>query len=52
MSHIILDTDYTTYAVTYECQTILSFGRRFSASILSREPQLDASVVAAVSMRT
>jgi len=43
MSYTVLDTDYTTYALTYECQELgagfLSFKRQ-SGTILARDTTL------------
>ncbi|XP_050714671.1 apolipoprotein D-like [Eriocheir sinensis] len=44
-TYIIVDTDYTTYAIDYECQEILSFLKRQSATILSRKPTMDEAKI-------
>ncbi|XP_053652401.2 apolipoprotein D-like [Cherax quadricarinatus] len=40
----VVDTDYTQYAVLYECTTMM-FVRRYTVRILSRQPTLDAALL-------
>ncbi|KAK8728828.1 hypothetical protein OTU49_008956 [Cherax quadricarinatus] len=43
----VVDTDYTQYAVLYECTTMW-FVRRYTVRILSRQPTLDAALLSQV----
>ncbi|XP_042886221.1 uncharacterized protein LOC122262295 [Penaeus japonicus] len=45
---IIVDTDYWQYAVLVECQSVMYFMKRTSASILSRRRDLDLRVLSQV----
>ncbi|XP_050735599.1 apolipoprotein D-like isoform X1 [Eriocheir sinensis] len=43
--YTVLDTDYDTYAVVYECQKVASFLHRKSTAILSRTPTLSQDII-------
>ncbi|KAK7086433.1 hypothetical protein SK128_011938 [Halocaridina rubra] len=43
--YTIFDTDYDTYGAIFECQQISTLAHRQSATILSRNPTLDATFV-------
>ncbi|KAF2348293.1 Lipocalin/cytosolic fatty-acid binding domain, partial [Trinorchestia longiramus] len=44
LTYTVVDTDYTNYALTFECASFIGV-RYYSASILSRNPQLDPTVM-------
>ena len=51
-TYVLADTDYDTFAIDYECQSILGFIKRVSATILSRTPQMDSTKLDEVSYQT
>lgn len=49
--YTVLDTDYDTYAVVYECQKVASFLHRKSTAILSRKPTLSQEIISKVRVK-
>lgn len=41
---VVIDTDYDTYAATFQCVNAAGMGHRRNAMILSRRPALDNEI--------
>ena len=46
--YTVVDTDYNTYAVVFECQKLAGFLHRKSTAILSRSPSLLRDIITKV----
>lgn len=49
-SYTVVETDYTTYALTYECRNIGPI-RYYSSTILTREPTIDPTVMTEIKQK-